>query len=386
MTAAGMDGYPDPRGAARGYVGLCFRAAAPYLTIGAARSDVQTIRGAIVSVDSGAKAITNDVGRYVLYGLEPGVHTVTVSVPGTGGFASVIIVAKNTVTQGLLAPVGSIGEVTVSLPADIAVPAVGRSFTLNASAATPGGTPLTGFSAFTWTTSDPTVASVDQFGKVTGLKLGSATITAEAGGVAGSITLDLAPSGAGEPYSVTLATVGPPVIDVGGTRQLVAEVYDKYGTLLPGWPVTYSSTNEAIATVSSDGVVGAVGGGICSLRATASASASASLEVQVIPTYERLAVEPDELAFVNGGQGAVDVRDRIGGYGGVMEWTAETSHPWISVVPVSGQGDTTLEVTVDGSKLPAGQYTGQVVIDAGTYGKRGVVISLNVQEIVIIIE
>ncbi len=386
LTTAGADDYPNPRGAARGYVGLCFRAAEPYLTVAAVRSDVQSIRGAVVSLDSGQKAITNSVGRYVLYGLEPGVHTLTVSVTGTGGFASVVIVAENTVTAGLLAPRGSIGKVKLSLPSDVTTPAVGRTFTLDAVATTPGGTVLSGFSAYTWTTSDASIASVDQFGEVTGLKIGSVTISAAAGGVAGAIALDIAPFGAGEPYTVAVATVGPPIVDIGDTRQILAKVYDKYGTLLPEWPVAYGSSDETVATVSSSGVVGAVGGGVCHVTVSATGTVSAALEMQVIETYERLAANPDHLGFVNGGEGVVSIWDRIGGYGGVMDWTAAASEPWISVAPESGQGDAALSVTVDGSGLPAGQYTGQVIVDAGAYGKRGVVITLDVQEIVIIIE
>jgi uncharacterized protein YjdB len=106
----------------------------------------------------------------------------------------------------------------------------------------------------TWTTSNSTVATVDANGVLTGVGPGVATITATGGGASGSV-----------PIHVTTATlaVEPSVREVlsGGTTQLSA------GNAIG--PVTWETSDAAVATVSSTGLVTAREPGTAVITASA---------------------------------------------------------------------------------------------------------------------
>ena len=103
----------------------------------------------------------------------------------------------------------------------------------------------------TWKSSDETVATVDATGKVTGKKIGTATITATAqdgSGVSGSCTVTvLSP--------VKKVTVTPATMTLGQnesyTLKATVEVFGS-GT---DTGVTYTSSDETIATVDATGTV-----------------------------------------------------------------------------------------------------------------------------------
>lgn len=106
----------------------------------------------------------------------------------------------------------------------------------------------------TWTTSDPTVASVDVNGVLRGVGPGLATITATGGGASGNASIH-----------VTTATlfVEPTASEVlpGETRQLSA------GNAIG--PVTWETSDAAVATVSSTGLVTAREPGTAVITASA---------------------------------------------------------------------------------------------------------------------
>ncbi len=91
------------------------------------------------------------------------------------------ITGSATVTVSLV-PVAAV-TVTSSRPS----PMVGQTAQLTASPTDAGGNPLSG-RAVTWTSTDPTVATVDSNGLVTVLNAGSVTIDALIDGTTGSIT------------------------------------------------------------------------------------------------------------------------------------------------------------------------------------------------------
>src|SRR5205807_2066885 len=108
------------------------------------------------------------------------------------------------------------------------------------------GHPLSGRTV-TWTTSDGTVAAVDGTGLVTGVALGTATITATSEGQAGTTTVTVSS------VPVASVVVAPSVANilVGDTVQLTATTRDAAGTVLAGRATTWSSSNPSVATVSS---------------------------------------------------------------------------------------------------------------------------------------
>ena len=102
-----------------------------------------------------------------------------------------------------------------------------------------------------WSSSDPSVATVDATGKVTGVKVGTATITAKVGTHTASCTISvvaLIKNIALDKTSLTL--------DRGTTGQLAVSINPTDTT--ESKAVTWSSSNTAIATVDSTGKVTAV--------------------------------------------------------------------------------------------------------------------------------
>ncbi|MEE1023325.1 MAG: Ig-like domain-containing protein, partial [Muribaculaceae bacterium] len=102
-----------------------------------------------------------------------------------------------------------------------------------------------------WSSSDATVASVDNYGLVTAHKVGSATITAKCGGVTATCTLKIVPTMA---ERITLSQT---------TAQLkVGENFTLTATVLPetttNKTVTWSSSDAAVAVVEANGKITAL--------------------------------------------------------------------------------------------------------------------------------
>ena len=109
-----------------------------------------------------------------------------------------------------------------------------------------------------WSSSKPTVASVSEAGLVTGVAAGEAGITATSEGKSATATITVLGSPAGTVASVT---VSPATVllenrgSEGATRLLVASLRDAAGNALPGRTVSWSSSDDAVASVSSSGLV-----------------------------------------------------------------------------------------------------------------------------------
>ena len=133
----------------------------------------------------------------------------------------------------------------------------------------------------TWTSSDPSVASVSNSGVVTANKVGTATITAttnDGTNLSASCTVEVhwnAVTG----ISVTPATA---TILVGGTTTLTATVTPDNAS---NKSVTWTSSNTAVATVNANGVVTGVSVGNATITATTvdgGYSASATITVDPV--------------------------------------------------------------------------------------------------------
>lgn len=107
------------------------------------------------------------------------------------------------------------------------------------------------------------------------------------GGDAASTGLDSEP--------VASVTVTPPVTRIapGGRAQLHASVRDGAGTILTDHVVTWSSTNEDVATVSESGLVSGLSDGATVVTA-ASGGQSGSAAVTVRTAVEEIEIRPAE--------------------------------------------------------------------------------------------
>jgi len=159
----------------------------------------------------------------------------------------------------------SIASVVVS-PASATVP-VGQTLQLTATPEDANGNPLSGRTV-TWSSGSSAVAAVNGSGLVTGVALGSATITAASEGQSGTaaITVTRVP--------VASVTVSPATANLqqGQTRQLTATPQDASGNALSGRVVTWASGNTAVATVSGSGLVSGVAAGSAAITATSDAT------------------------------------------------------------------------------------------------------------------
>ncbi|HEV7588066.1 MAG TPA: Ig-like domain-containing protein [Longimicrobium sp.] len=146
----------------------------------------------------------------------------------------------------------------------------------------------------TWTSSDPTIATVDANGKVTTYRTGTVTITAGAERVSATATLIVKPLVVR--VDVTSVTMG-----VGGTRTMVANAYDAAGTLVTGEPVTWSiraadgsiveltSTSGASVVVTGLGVGVAVAtASVADVAGTGTATVTTNVELSTICTGDGL--------------------------------------------------------------------------------------------------
>ncbi|MEO6447479.1 MAG: Ig-like domain-containing protein, partial [Gemmatimonadaceae bacterium] len=122
----------------------------------------------------------------------------------------------------------------------------------------------------TWASTAPAIATVDSTGKITAIAAGTAVITATSKGDA-TKSAALAVTVTAVANNLTALSVAPTSanLGVGGSVQLVANA-TTVGS--PTVTITYASSNTAVATVSSTGLVTAVGNGTAIITTTASTS------------------------------------------------------------------------------------------------------------------
>ena len=182
-----------------------------------------------------------------------------------------------------------ISSVRVSPGADtLFVPDTIRSFdrvTFTASALGKSGGPVP-ISRFAWSTSDPAIAVIDEFGVVTPVTTGTVEIQASADKI-GRATLVILPATMSvsiEPADDTIF-IGSTALP-GDTTRLQATARDLSGALLGGVVFQWSSSVPSVATVDATGLVRAVGPGITDISVSAN-NHNASAQVHVIQTSAR---------------------------------------------------------------------------------------------------
>ena len=169
--------------------------------------------------------------------------------------------------------------------------AKGRTVTLSATVKPTNATDKT----VTWRSSDDTIATVDDKGKVTGVKGGKAVVTARAGEVEATCSVEVT----AEVESVTLSEKNLSVPE-GGTAQLTATVNPDDAT---DKTLTWSSSNKSIATVDENGLVTGIKGGstVITVKAgkkSATCSVTVTVPVQSV-TLDKTTASVDEGATLH---------------------------------------------------------------------------------------
>lgn len=130
------------------------------------------------------------------------------------------------------------------------------------------------YASVSLSSSDPAVATVNNFGKVTGVAPGTATITATCGDVSASATVKVVNSGV-DRQSIDLNT-SYVVLKPGASRTITGKVTPSSASQ----SLTFKSNDTKVATVSAKGVITAVGTGATSI-VVSNGTASASVTVIV---------------------------------------------------------------------------------------------------------
>lgn len=150
-----------------------------------------------------------------------------------------------------------------------------------------------------WTTSDESVATVSDDGLVTAVKAGSATITVYSFNYGVSSTCAVTVN---EVYATSITLDKTEItLEEYSTEQLTA-------TVLPdntsNKTVTWTSSDEAVATVDADGMVTAVKAGTATVTATTTNGLTATCSVTVYaPDAASITLDKSELVLNEGGQG-----------------------------------------------------------------------------------
>src|SRR3989442_659108 len=299
-----------------------------------------TLSGRAVSWSSATPSVASVSGSGLVTGLAAGSAVITATSEGQSGTAAIAVT--------------SVPVATVAVTPASATIQVGQAQQLAATLKDASGNTLSG-RAVSWSSSNPSVASVSGSGVVTGLAAGSALITATSEGQSGtsSITVTNVPVAS---VAVTPASAG---IQVGQTVQLTATPKDGSGSPLSGRAVTWASSNGLVATVSGSGLVTGAAAGSAVITAT-SEGESGTAAITVTTGPGAAGAGTPACAAIQVGQTqqlAATLKDASGNTlsGRAVSWSS--SNP--SVAPVSGSG------------LVTGLAAGSALITATSEGKSG---------------
>lgn len=212
---------------------------------------------------------------------------------------------------------------------------LGKTINLQVEARDAAGNKLTG-RKLDWSSFNPQVATVDANGNVTGVLLGSSLITVRADAAVAQTTVLVQPLVA----SVVLSPSSQS-LPVGSSRALTVAVSDKDGRAIQGRVIIFSSSNPAIATVTSTGTIAGISVGravISAFAAQDQVTGTATVDVVQVPV-QSIAISPAGAQTVFQGltlQLAATVKDGNNNIltGRTISWT--TSNPAIATVSSTG--------------------------------------------------
>ena len=173
-----------------------------------------------------------------------GAATVSATIQGGGVTASTAIAVHQLVTEVRLEPTS------------LTFAALGATRQLAAEAVDANGNAVADAS-LSWSSSDKSVVTVDDAGMVTAVGNGTATVTAMAGTILANADFSVAQVATAMSVSPGAARLLP----LGDTLRLSAEALDANEHLVEQAEFTWESSDESVATVSSNGLVTAVASG-----------------------------------------------------------------------------------------------------------------------------
>jgi uncharacterized protein YjdB len=279
-----------------------------------------TLTGRAVTWSSGNTAVATVDGQGVVSAIAVGTANITATSEGKTGSAPIAVTQAPVATVTVSLALSSINVIQTTQATAILLDAQGRA--------------LTG-RAIAWSSDNSAVATVDAVtGVVTPVSIGSANIIATSEGTIGSAVLTVTPA----PVATVTVALVPTSITAVETSQATATIRDANGGLLTGRAITWSSSNEAVATVSAQGVVTAVAVGTASITGTSeSQSGNATITVTQAPVATvTVALTASSINAVQTTQATATLLDSKGRAltGRTISWSSDNA----SVATVSNVG------------------------------------------------
>ena len=240
------------------------------------------------------------------------------------------------------APPAPVASVSVTPPSTSIT--VGQTTQLTAQPRDAQGNSLTN-RAVSWSTTNTAVATVSSSGLVTALTVGGpVTIIASSEGQDGSATVTVIPP----PVASVSVSPASPSLTPFAAVQLSATTRDASGAVLTGRVVTWTSSNNAVATVSGSGLVtGVTVGGPVTITATSEGQTGTATVSVVNPIVTSVSITPATTSVSIDGTTflAADVRDQnnVNLTKQVVTWT--TSNATIATVSPMASGSQSAVVT-----------------------------------------
>ena len=247
------------------------------------------------------------------------------------GTATITVSTTNGKTATCAVEVKPIEAESVSLSQTTATLTVGDNLTLTATVA-PG---TTTNKAVTWSSSAPTVASVDASGKVTALAVGTTTITAT---TTNGKTATCAVTVRARIVAATGISIDQTSAELteGESLSLTATVSPANAT---GKTVGWTSNNPSVATVDATGEVSAISAGTATITASTSNGLTAACIVTVNPAVvdaTGITLSKTTLTLTTGGTGQLNATvDPADATDKTVTWT--TNKPTVATVDASGK-------------------------------------------------
>lgn len=256
-----------------------------------------------------------------------------------------------------LAACGGPKLVAVNLPQTTLEVATGETATAETSYTYDGDTPENAQPEVVYTSSDESIATVDENGVITGVAEGDATITATVGNLSASRTVSViipVESLTTEDISLHLADGAAPLTYVVTPEHFTGNL-------------TFASTDESIATVDAAGQVTPVAVGDTTVTVTAPNGLTATAAVHVWDGPKALTLTPGKTEIATGNGTQIAVADEAGNEvdAGSLTWTssdesiATVTEGWVDMV---GTGDVKITAATQYGVSAAVDLTGKAPV------------------------
>ena len=223
----------------------------------------------------------------------------------------------------------TVGSVALQSTADTV--AIGDSIALTAAVRSDGGTLID--IPVSWSSSEPSVASVTGGGWVHGLAAGDVTVSAEAGGRSASTAIAVLGPAAGVSFRQTSSS--PSAFLPEGSEELTLDVWDAAGHALRSAPVTLASSDASVMSVDGDVVTAIKPGDAIITASTGTMTDSLPVRVRGVQATIPLGLRPYGIAVADNGRYFVTRLDAASVSGGTLPDPTLTDSVPTGTIPTS---------------------------------------------------